>query len=55
MDERVPVLLVTGAPGAGKTALAKEIGEQLFTAGEPHAVIDLLAGDVLDRLGWLTV
>ena len=37
----IPALLVTGAPGAGKTALAKEIGEQLFHAEEPHAVVDL--------------
>lgn len=37
----IPVLLITGPPGAGKTALAKEIGEQLFHAAVAHAVIDL--------------
>jgi hypothetical protein len=41
MDDPIPVLFVTRAPGAGKTALAKEIGEQLFHAKEPHAVIDV--------------
>jgi hypothetical protein len=41
MTTTIPVLLITGAPGAGKTALAKEIGEQLFHAAVPHAVIDL--------------
>ena len=46
-DDGIPVLLLTGAPGAGKTALAKEIGEQLFHAAVPHAVIDL---DELARL-----
>lgn len=35
----MPVLLVTGAPGTGTTVLAKEIGEQRFCTGEPHAVI----------------
>ena len=38
---RVPGLFVTGAPGSGKTALAKEIGELLWQAQQPHAVIDL--------------
>ena len=41
MGTSIPALLVTGAPGAGKTALAKEMGEQLFHAEEPHAVVDL--------------
>jgi dephospho-CoA kinase len=41
VDDVMPALLVTGAPGAGKTALAHEIGEQLFHAKEAHAVIDL--------------
>jgi hypothetical protein len=38
---RVPGLFVTGAPGSGKTALAKEIGELLWRSKQPHAVIDL--------------
>lgn len=37
----VPVLLVTGTAGSGKTAVAKEIGELLRLAAVPHAVIDL--------------
>jgi predicted kinase len=37
----VPVLLVTGTVGSGKTAVAKEIGERLRLAAVPHAVIDL--------------
>ncbi len=42
-DERavVPALLVTGAPGVGKTVVAREIRELLRLAGAPHAVIDL--------------
>lgn len=39
--DRIPALFVTGAPGSGKTALIKEISEQLYRAGEFHAVIDL--------------
>ena len=34
-------MLLTGAPGSGKTALAHEISELLWQLGEPHAVIDL--------------
>ena len=32
---------MTGAPGAGKTALIKEISEVLYRADEHHAVVDL--------------
>jgi hypothetical protein len=34
-------LFITGPPGSGKTALAKEISEVLWRAREPHAVVDL--------------
>jgi dephospho-CoA kinase len=37
----VPTLFITGAPGSGKTALAKEVSELLWQVDEPHAVIDL--------------
>jgi hypothetical protein len=40
-EDRVPTLLVTGAPGAGKTALARELSEMLARIGEPHALVDL--------------
>jgi hypothetical protein len=37
--EPVPTLFITGAPGAGKSALAHEISELLWQVQEPHAVI----------------
>jgi hypothetical protein len=37
----LPSVLLTGAPGVGKTAVAKEMGELLLRAGVRHAVIDL--------------
>jgi dephospho-CoA kinase len=37
----VPTLFITGAPGSGKTALAKEVSELLWRVDEPHAVVDL--------------
>lgn len=36
-----PALFITGPPGSGKTALAKEISEVLWRAREPHAIVDL--------------
>lgn len=41
MGKSIPVLLVTGAPGVGKTTLVKEMGEQLFHAEVAHAVVDI--------------
>ena len=40
-DNPVEVLFLTGQPGAGKTAVAKELGELLWKIREPHAIIDL--------------
>jgi Cdc6-like AAA superfamily ATPase len=37
----LPTLLLTGAPGSGKTAIAKEIGERLRRASVRYAVVDL--------------
>jgi hypothetical protein len=37
----VEVLFLTGQPGVGKSAVAKEIGELLWRIHEPHAIIDL--------------
>lgn len=36
-----PALFITGPPGSGKTALAKEISEVLWRAREPHGIVDL--------------
>jgi dephospho-CoA kinase len=41
MMRALPTVLLTGAPGVGKTAVAKEMGELLLRAGVRHAVIDL--------------
>jgi adenylylsulfate kinase-like enzyme len=40
-ESPVEVLFLTGQPGAGKTAVAKELSELLWRSREPHAVIDL--------------
>jgi dephospho-CoA kinase len=37
----VDVLFLTGQPGAGKTAVAKELSELLWQRRAPHAVIDI--------------
>ena len=37
----VPVLLITGPVGVGKTTVAHEAGTLLAAAGIPHAVVDL--------------
>jgi hypothetical protein len=44
----MPTLLLTGGPGSGKTAIAKEIGELLRRAGVRYAVVDL---DALGEVG----
>lgn len=38
---RTPALLVTGAPGSGKTTLIKELSEQLWRTQSFHALVDL--------------
>ncbi len=40
-DSKVEVLFLTGQPGAGKSAIAKEVGELLWRSREPHAIIDI--------------
>ena len=45
-ERRVPVLLLTGPPGVGKTAIALEVSLRLRAAGVAHAVVDL------DALSW---
>jgi chloramphenicol 3-O-phosphotransferase len=40
-DTLVEVLFLTGQPGSGKTALAKELSELLWQCRAPHAVIEL--------------
>ncbi len=46
MAEIIPVLLITGPPGAGKTSVALEISELLDHARVAHALVDL------DSLRW---
>jgi hypothetical protein len=41
VDEVVEAVLITGPPGSGKTAIAKEMSESLWRSSEPHAVIEL--------------
>ena len=40
-NNHVEVLFLTGQPGAGKSAVAKEVSELLWRSREPHAVIDI--------------
>ncbi len=40
-NSKVEVLFLTGQPGAGKSAVAREIGELLWRSREPHAIIDI--------------
>jgi chloramphenicol 3-O-phosphotransferase len=40
-DGPVPVLVVTGPIGAGKTTVTQAIGDALAAAGVPHALIDM--------------
>lgn len=41
MPTKVPVLLVSGPVGAGKTTIADQIGTLLRDANLPHAIVDL--------------
>lgn len=47
MNSRVPVLIITGPVGAGKTSVGAAISELLDTAGTVHALVDV---DGLNRL-----
>lgn len=44
--EPVPVLVLSGPVGVGKTAVADQVSERLQQMGVPHAQIDI------DALGW---
>ena len=46
MEVNVPILLITGSLGAGKTAVAAEISELLDQVQLPHAHVDI------DTLRW---
>lgn len=46
MADHVPVLIVTGPVGVGKTAVAAAISDQLEDAGVPHGMVDA------DQLRW---
>lgn len=46
MGLSVPVLIITGPPGVGKTAVASEVSELLDGAGVAHAFVDI------DSLRW---
>ncbi len=51
----VPVLLLTGPVGAGKSTVALEAARRLREASIPHALVDLawMAEEVLRVAGWL--
>src|SRR4051812_94517 len=40
-EDKVEVLFLTGQPGAGKSAVAREMGELLWRSREPYAIIDI--------------
>ena len=46
MPDTVPMLVITGPPGVGKTAVAAAISDELEGAGMPHAMVDA------DQLRW---
>lgn len=41
METKVPILLITGPPGVGKTAVASEVSELLEQAQISHAQVDI--------------
>jgi len=41
LSERVPVLIITGPVGVGKTTVAGEVSEQLAAVGVAHALVDI--------------
>jgi adenylylsulfate kinase-like enzyme len=46
LSEQVPLLIITGPVGVGKTTVAGEVSEQLAAAGVAHAFVDI------DSLRW---
>lgn len=41
MSVTVPVLLITGPVGSGKTSVAEAVGDELDRRGLPHATVDI--------------
>lgn len=46
VQKKIPVMLITGPIGAGKTTVASEVSELLEEAGVPHGFLDI------DALRW---
>jgi Ni2+-binding GTPase involved in maturation of urease and hydrogenase len=54
LEAPVPVLVVTGPVGVGKTSVAEEIFDQLAARDVPHAVVDLDALGLTEKATPLT-